>query len=150
VAFVSEATNLTRDVVRRGAQIYLHDLLNSSTELITRTRAGRPANGNSLRPALSHDGARIAYQSLASDLLCDDKCKTGQADINLLCDVFLHDRGTGQTSRASRDSGGDWMEYSRAPALDASGGLILFVTRHPTGDGDGGHDEDLLLRVWRQ
>ena len=148
VAFVSEATNLTRDVVRRGAQIYVHDLLSGTTELITRTRAGRPGNGNSLRPALSHDGQRLAYQSLASDLLCDDKCKAGQADINLLWDVYLHDRGTGQTLRASRDSGGDWMEYSRAPCLDASGAIVVFATRHHIGDGDDGHDEDLLIRVY--
>lgn len=150
VAFVSEATNLTGDVIRRGPQIYVHDLLSGATELVTRTRAGRPANGASVRPALSHDGQRIAYQSLASDLLCDDKCKAGEADLNLLWDVFLHDRATGQTLRASRDSGGDWMEYSRAPALDASGGIVLFVTRHPTGERDDGHDEDLLIRAWRQ
>jgi Tol biopolymer transport system component len=145
-AFVSEATNLTRDAVRRGAQIYVHDLMSRTTELITRTRAGRPANGSSVRPALSHDGERIAYQSLASDLLCDDKCRPGQADINLLWDVFLYDRLSGQTLRASRDNAGDWMEYSRAPSLDASGRIVVFVTRHPTGDGDDGHDEDLVVR----
>ena len=146
VAFVSEATNLTRDVVRRGAQIYVHDLVSGATELITRTRGSRPANGNSLRPALSHGGERIAYQSLASDLLCDNKCKPGQADINLLWDVYLHDRGTGRTLRASRDSGGDWTEYSRAPSLDAGGRIVVFATRHPTGEGDDGHDEDLVIR----
>ena len=89
VAFVSEASNLTRDQVRRGAQIYVHDLISGTTELITRTRAGRPGNGNSLRPAMSDDGLRIAYQSLAADLLCDEKCRPGQADINLQWDVFL-------------------------------------------------------------
>ena len=145
VGFVSEASNLTGDAVRRGAQIYVHDLLSGATELITRTRAGRPANGSSLRPALSHDGQRIAYQSLASDLLCDDKCRVGQADINLLWDVYLHDRRTGQTHRASRDSGGDWMEYSRAPSLDASGGIVVLVTRHPIDERDDSYDEDLVI-----
>ena len=38
-----------------------------------------------------------SYQSLASDLLCENTCKAGQADINLLWDVFLHDRRTGET-----------------------------------------------------
>ena len=146
---MSEASNLTGDAVRRGAQIYVHDLLSGATELITRTRAGRPANGSSLRPALSHDGQRIAYQSLASDLLCDDKCKAGQADINLLWDVYLHDRRTGQTLRASRDSGGDWMEYSRAPSLDASGGIVVLVTRHPIDERDDGYDEDLVIQSSR-
>jgi Tol biopolymer transport system component len=116
-------------------------------ELITRTYAGKPANGNSLRPAISHDGLRIAYQSLASDLLCDEKCKTGQADINLQWDVYLHDRRTGDTIRASRSSGGDWMEYSRAPSLDASGIVLVFVTRHPVDGVDDGYDEDLVVQI---
>ena len=89
-------------------------------------------------------------QSLAADLLCDEKCKAGQADINLQWDVYLHDRRTGDTIRASRDSGGDWMEYSRAPSLDASGRIVVFVTRHPVDDRDEGHDEDLLIKTWRR
>ena len=96
---------------------------------------------------MSDDGLRIAYQSLASDLLCGEKCQAGQADINLHWDVFLHDRRTGATIRASRDSGGDWMEYSRAPSLDASGGVLLFVTRHPIDEGDDGDDEDLVVQT---
>jgi Tol biopolymer transport system component len=146
VAFVSEAANLTRDPVRRGAQIYVHDLISGTTELITRTRGGTPANGSSLRPAMSHDGQRIAYQSLASDLLCDGKCKAGQADINLHWDVYLHDRRSGHTIRASRGSS-DWMEYSRAPSLDASGIVVVFVTRHPVDDDEDGYDEDLVIQT---
>ena len=115
VAFVSEASNLTRDPVRRGAQIYVQDLSTGTTELITRTRAGRPANGNSLRPAMSHDGQRIAYQSLASDLLCGEKCKPGEADINLLWDVFLCDRRTGDTMRVSGGSRDEWMGPAGPP-----------------------------------
>jgi Tol biopolymer transport system component len=148
VAFVSEASNLTRDPVHRGAQmIYVQDLASGTTKLISRTRAGAPGNGNSLRPAMSHDGLQIAYQSLASDLLCDTKCKPGQADSNLQWDVFVHDHGTRNTIRASRGSGGDWMEYSRAPSLDASGQVLTFVTRHPIDAKDDGYDEDLVVQT---
>ena len=147
LAFVSEATNLTGAVVRRGAQIYVHDQIDGTTTLVSRTRAGMPGNGNSLRPAISQDGQRIAYQSLASDLLCDRKCRAGQADINLQWDVFLHDRQTGDTIRASRDREGDWMEYSRTPSLDATGGVVVFVTRHPVDAEDKGYDEDLVIQT---
>ena len=150
VAFVSEASNLTRAQVRGGAQIYVHDLISGTTELVSRTRAGTPGNGSSLRPAMSADGLRIAYQSLAPDLMCGEKCEAEEADINLHWDVFLHDRRTGATIRASRDGGGDWMEYSRAPSLDASGGIVALITRHPIDDRDEGHDEDLLIKNWRQ
>jgi hypothetical protein len=42
------------------------------------------------------------------------------------------------------------MEYSRTPCLDATGRIVVFVTRHPTGGADDGHDEDLLIRDWRK
>jgi len=54
------------------------------------------------------------------------------------------------TVRASRDSGGDWMEYSRSPSLDGTGRLVVFVTRHPFAGADVGYDEDLVIRDWRQ
>ena len=144
---MSDASNLTRDAVRRGAQIYVHDLPSGATELITRTRAGGPANGSSLRPTLSHDGLQIAYQSLASDLLCDGKCTGDQADINLQWDVFVHDRRTANTIRASRDASSGWMEYSRAPSLDASGRVLVFATRHPVDSADDDYDEDLVVQT---
>src|SRR4030095_15203705 len=73
VAFVSEASNLTLDSTSRTAQIFAHDLVTGINELISRTPSGRPANGPSLRPALSQDGATIAFQSLASNLVCEGK-----------------------------------------------------------------------------
>ena len=39
------------------------------------------------------------------------------------------------------------MEYSRAPSLDASGQVVVFVTRHPIDDGDDGYDEDLVVQT---
>ena len=144
VAFVSEASNLTRDAVRRGAQIYVHDLLSGATELITRTRAGRPANGSSLRPALSHDGQRIAYQSLASDLLCDDKCKAGQADINLLWDVYPSrspDRADAFVRAATAAATG-WSTAAPRPSMPAaassSSSRVIRSTTGTTG----------MTRIW--
>ncbi len=64
VAFVSEAQNLTRASRSRAAHIYVHDLVTGITELVSRTPSGRPANGASLRPAISHDGGTVAFQSL--------------------------------------------------------------------------------------
>jgi Tol biopolymer transport system component len=145
VAFVSEAANLTRDSTTRAAHIYVHDLTTGITELASRTPSGRPANGASLRPAISHDGGTVAFQSLASDLLCERKCGEGSLDINLLWDVFVIDRLTGRTIRASGDNGEEWMENSRAPSLDATGRVLAFGSRHPINESDKAHDEDLYL-----
>ena len=146
VAFVSEASNLTRHSARRTAQVYMHDLSTGLIELISRTPNGRPGNGRSLRPAISRDGSRIAFQSLACDLHCAGKCHRGQRDINLLWDVFVHDRSTRRTFRASTDEDEEWMENSRAPSLDGSGRVLLFGSRHPVDAGDTDYDEDLFIR----
>ena len=60
---------------------------------------------------------------------------------------ILHDHRTGDAVRASRDRGGDWIKDSRAPSLDASGRVVVFVTRHPIDDRDEGDDEDLVVRT---
>ncbi len=145
VAFVSEASNLTPNSIKRTAHIYLHDLVTGSTELVSRSPSGRPANGASLRPALSHEGSRVAFQSLACNLVCDGKCHGEQPDINLLWDVFVYDRSTRRTTLMSADNGEEWMENSRAPSLDDAGHVIAFGSRHPINGRDEGHDEDLYV-----
>jgi Tol biopolymer transport system component len=145
VAFVSEATNLTRDSTSRAAHIYVYDLATGITELVSRTPSGRPANGASLRPALSHDGGKIAFQSLASNLVCEGKCQGGQPDINLVWDVFVYDRSARRTDRVSTDIGEEWMENSRAPSLDDAGQVLAFGSRHPINGRDEAHDENLYV-----
>jgi Tol biopolymer transport system component len=145
VAFVSEASNLTRDSTSRTAHIYVHDLDTGITDLISRTPNGRPANGSSLRPALSQDGGTVAFQSLASNLVCEGKCRDGQRDINLVWDVFVYDRFARRTARVSTDIGEEWMENSRAPSLDDAGQVLAFGSRHPINRRDEARDEDLYV-----
>ena len=149
VAFVSEASNLTRDASKHAANVYVRDMVTGVTELVSRNPSGRQANGPSVHPAVSHDGSTVAFQSLASDFLCKDRCQTGQRDINLVSDVFVHDRRTRRTIRASADGGEEWMESSRAPSLDETGRVIVFASRHPLNDHDEAHDEDLYVRLAR-
>ena len=149
VAFVSEASNLTRDANKHVASVYVRDVVTGVTELVSRNPSGRQANGPSLHPAVSHDGWTVAFQSLASDFLCKDRCQAGQRDTNLVWDVFVHDRRTRRTIRASADGGEEWMEDSRAPSLDEAGRVIVFASRHPLNDHDEAHDEDLYVRLAR-
>ena len=145
VAFVSEASNLTRDSTSRTAHIYVHDLGTGVTDLVSRTPSGHPANGPSLRPALSQDGATVAFQSLASNLVCEGTCQGGQPDINLVWDVFVSDRFARRTARVSTDIGEEWMENSRAPSLDDVGQVLAFGSRHPINRPDRAPDENLYV-----
>jgi hypothetical protein len=45
----------------------------------------------------------------------------------------------------STDDGEEWMENSRAPALDHSGRLLVFGSRHPVDPQDSDYDEDLFI-----
>jgi Tol biopolymer transport system component len=146
VAFVSEASNLTRDAGKHVAQIYLRDMQSGATELISRAPAGRPGDAACARPVVSGDGSVIAYQSLASNLLCDGKCGPSERDINLLWDVYAYDRPVRRTTRASSDGRQEWVEGSRGPSLDETGRLLSFTSRHPSSPRDDADDEDLFIR----
>ena len=148
VVFVSEASNLTRDSDRHVAQVYSRDIVNGVTELVSRNPSGRRADGPSVHPAVSHNGSTVAFQSLASDLLCIDHCDAAQRDINLVWDVFVHDRRTRRTIRASAGDGDEeWMESSRAPSLDGTGRVLAFGSRHPIKGRAHSHDENLFVWV---
>ena len=127
------------------AQIYLRDMETGATELISRAPAGRPGDAACARPVVSGDGSVIAYQSLASNLLCDDKCGPSERDINLLWDVYAYDRPVRRTIRASSGRREEWMESSRGPSLDETGRLLAFMSTHPSSPSDEGHGEDLFI-----
>ena len=145
LTFVSEASNLTRDHIKRAAHVYVHDLATGISELVSRNPTGQPGNGPSLHPTLSYDGSRIAFQSLACNLVCDGKCRARQTDINLLWDVFVYDRSTRRTAWVSTDIDQAWMENSRAPSLDDAGRVLAFGSRHPINERDEGHDDDVYV-----
>ena len=58
-------------------------------------------------PGISADGRRVSFRSGASNLVPDD---TNAAE-----DVFVHDRFTGQTERASVDSSGAQANQTQPP-----------------------------------
>ncbi len=118
--------------------VFLADLQTGATRLVTTSVKRGRANGSSANPRLSANGRFIVFQSEASDLVPEE-------DINLLWDVFLHDRVTGTTSRISGDPGGVWMEPSIGPAIDGSGSIVAFSSRHPTGVEDKDNDFDLYV-----
>jgi len=146
VAFVSGATNLVkRRDSNRAPDVYLRDTVTRITELVSHNRSGASANGASSHPAISQDGRVIVFQSEASDLICGARCTASDKDINLVADIFVHDRARGTTTRISRGSAG-WMEPSMGPAIDASGTVIAFSSRHPRDSADDRDDYDLF--VW--
>jgi Tol biopolymer transport system component len=118
VAFVSGASNL----VPRGVPgVYVRDLLRGTTELVSVSSAGVPANGFTASPNISADGRFVTFASFASNLV--------PGDTNGTFDVFVHDRQGGTTVRASVDSAGvEGNGSSLNPSISADGRLVAFAS----------------------
>ena len=119
VAFWSYATELTDDPDVSGWNVYVHDRQTGDTTLITRSAAGGPADGGSVRPRLSADGQVVVFESQATNL-------TGAPDANGLADVFAHDRQTGLTTLVSQGAAGPGNGESQAPAISPDGRIVVF------------------------
>jgi Tol biopolymer transport system component len=122
----------------RVPQVWLADARTGTTRVISRSAAGGLANGASISASLSSDGRFVVFQSEASDLVAAE-------DFNLLWDVFIFDRTAGTIARVSGDSEGVWMEPSVGPSIDATGSVVAFSSRHPTGASDKHNDFDLYV-----
>jgi Tol biopolymer transport system component len=147
VAFVSEASNLVAGDRNRSADVFLYDMTSGELSLVSKAARGGAGNGTSRHPSLSYDGRFVAFESDASDLLCADRCTAETEDVNLVPDVFLLDRATGAIERISGDANSSWLEESTSPALDGTGTVLAFASRHPTGPLDLTNDFDLFVRV---
>jgi hypothetical protein len=86
------------------------------------------------------------FQSEAADLVCVAHCARDLEDINLLWDVFMFDRQLHTTVRLSSDPTTAWMEESSGPAMDATGAVVVFSSRHPIDRSDKANDCDLFIR----
>ena len=150
VAFASLATNLVTRDRNKSSDVFLYDVPSGAVTLVSRAVGGGTANGASVSPAISADGRFVAFQSDASDLACGANCRPGMEDINLLPDVFIFDRTTGEITCVSLDRHGTWMEESGAPAIDSTGAVVAFPSRHPVSSQDVLNDFDLFVRVTPQ
>ncbi len=99
------------------------------------TTGGDP-DGPSEDPSISADGRYVAFQSDATDLVVGDG--------NGMTDVFVRDRQTDTTVRASVDTaGGDSDGWSWVPSISADGRYVTFYSDASdlvVGDGNGFQD----------
>jgi hypothetical protein len=84
---------------------------------------GYTANANSTRPTISADGYTIAYQSDASNIVAGDS--------GGFTDIFVYDRKTGITTRASTtaDSRTGGTDVSTNPFVTPEGRYVVFLSR---------------------
>jgi TolB protein len=122
VAFRSSANNLSGDDNNAVSNIFLRDLDESTTALMSRASGpgGAGADATSFRPVVS-DNARVAFDSLANNLSVDDNDAFGN--------VYARDALANTTelvSRAPGPAGAAANNNSVVPTTSADGRYVAF------------------------
>jgi Tol biopolymer transport system component len=139
VAFASDATALVPGDHNRAGDVFVHDRKTGKTTRMSVASDGKPGNGASFSPQISADGRFVAFVSEATNLV--------RGDTNGAADVFVHDRGTGRTSRVSVASDGAQLGGDAfTPSISGDGRYVAFAT--DAGNvvpGDDNHASDVFV-----
>lgn len=147
IAFVSSATDLADAPRKRGQPaVFLYEVASGRIALVSRARGGHEADDASGHPVVSADGRYVIFSSKASNLVCPRRCGGPGLDLNLLSDIFRVDTVSLSVEQVSgRPGRGPWFDRSDGPALDATGRIVAFSSRHPIDEKDLHHDDDLFI-----
>lgn len=142
VAFESDATNLVAGDSNNQTDVFLRDVTDGTTLLLSRANgaAGTIGNGMSRFGYLSADGSAVAFESYASNLDPDDS--------NTSADAYVRHLGTGTTelvSRATGTAGAKTNGQGLQPRLDATAGHVVFASEGTNLGVTGG-----LMHVYRR
>ncbi len=120
IGFASAASNLVPGDTNGTWDIFVHDRLTGITSRVSVATGGVQVSDASLyAPALSADGRFVAFFSFSNQLVANDTNNQG--------DVFVHDRQTGVTTRASVSSAGvQGGNLSIAPSISSNGRYVSF------------------------
>lgn len=103
-------------------QVYVRNLATGHTELVSMSTSGAPAENGAWTADLSADGRYVSFDSTSGNL--------ADGDGNQRYDVFVRDRLTGTTLRASVSSNGDPGELDSAWAsISADGRYVAYVSQ---------------------
>jgi Tol biopolymer transport system component len=124
VAFESGASNFDSTDTNGDEDIFVRDLVSSTTERVSLSNGGGQAIGASQSPSISADGRFVAFASAAANLV------SSPADTNKAWDVFVRDRNAVTTVRASLSSSGTQASgNSIAPSISADGRFVAFESK---------------------
>jgi Tol biopolymer transport system component len=124
VVFASSAANLLEPGAAKGEHVYIHDRGTHRTTRVSTIYDGAEGNASYSAPAVSADGAQVAYVAVLQDAVPRDDRAYRQ--------VYLHDRLTGTDQCVSVGVAGELGRFdSRCPKLSADGTRVAFVSFAP-------------------
>jgi len=110
VLFESSASNLVANDSNATGDVFIRDLVNRTTTLVSVNTNGFSGNGVSSNSVMTPDGRYVAFSSAASNLV--------PGDTNLIPDIFVRDMLAGTTSLIS--VGAVATNYPQSVALTSS------------------------------
>jgi probable HAF family extracellular repeat protein len=121
VVFSSDATNLVAGDTNGKRDIFIRDRVAGTIARVSVSTAGAQANGASDLARVSADGRFVVFQSDATNLVA--------SDTNGKTDIFIRDRQTGTTTRASLTSAGAQANgRSYQPGVSDNGLSVVFAS----------------------
>ena len=148
VAFQSDADNLVAGDTNSATDVFVYDRTTGATERVSLASDGTQGNRASHLPqqstrVVSDDGRFVGFESFATNLVPDDS--------NATADVFVRDRLTGVTERASVASDGtpgNHTTYEFPLALSGDGLVVAFDSDADNlVANDDNHARDLFVRA---
>ncbi len=149
VAFQSSATNLVASDSNGFDDIFVRDRKTRTTRRVSMGLGGAQSNGDSricvgYAPSISTDGTFVAFGSGATNLVA--------GDTNSSADVFVRNRKTGKTRRASVSTAEVQANQGGSSycSISGGGGLVAYEsdsTNLVAGDTNG--ETDVFVRNWR-
>ena len=139
VAFTTDTDLIAADQ-NLSDDVYVRNLLLTSTTRISRPADGIPENGGGTSPALSFDGRYVAFVGSA-DI-------DGMTDPHPGSDIFVRDTTANTVARVSvTNAGGPLGGSSFDPQLTTDGNRVAFMsTGNPTGTDTNGASADVIVR----
>ena len=139
VAFASADNELAGEASDNASDVYVRDVEAGTTQRVSVSSTGEPANADSSQPELSRDGRFVVFTSAASNLVA--------GDTNGRRDVFLRDLEAGTTTRMSVASDGSQSRSdSHSPAVNGDGSAVAFLSEPNGGLVRGDTTQTVLLR----
>jgi hypothetical protein len=122
--FESAADNLIASDTNNASDVFVRDLVNGTTILVSVNTNGVGGTGDSYSSVITPDGRYVAFTSGASDLVA--------GDTNGIPDVFVRDLQSGTTRRVSvgaKSTGSTVLpSISDAPAITPDGRYVAFYS----------------------
>lgn len=122
VVFRSGASNLVIGDTNGTTDIFIRNRVSGETRRISVSSEGTQGNGYSYDPDISGDGAYVAFESVANNLVSDDT--------NGSLDAFIHNVLEGTTERISVNNVGlEGNDSSGSVSISSNGRDVSFTSR---------------------